>query len=125
MTFVLMEMQLESEIVYVSRYLEFLNMVNTENLQGCTRNLKWSYYRILFFCQQGSINKLSLLMRHKMKLLKNGFLLFHYGLSFLLFRISYWLCNMHNQELWSAALIKSSERITNSFKSWCLASVMQ
>jgi len=48
MTCVLMEMRLESEIIYVSRYLEFLNMVNTENLQRCTENLRRSYYRVLY-----------------------------------------------------------------------------
>jgi len=33
---------------------------------------------------------------------------------------------MHNvQELCSTALIKSSEKIINTFKSWCLVSGMQ
>lgn len=40
MTSVLRGMRLESEIIYLSRYFEFLNMVNTENLQGCTENLE-------------------------------------------------------------------------------------
>jgi hypothetical protein len=40
MTFVLTGMRRESEIIYISRYLEFLNIVNTENLQGCTEKLE-------------------------------------------------------------------------------------
>jgi len=60
MTFVLMGMWLESEIIYVPRYLEFLNMLNTENLQEY-RKSEMIVLSCFVFCWQGSINKLILL----------------------------------------------------------------